>query len=90
MSARLNRVLAHKYAWVVLIQILNKMLSHAYPDSKFNAANMGPTWVLSAPAGPHVGPMILGIRVVPTGYYINPCVYLVKTGSCSNQFKSLC
>ena len=24
---------------------------------------MGPTWVLSAPAGPHVGPMNLAIRV---------------------------
>ena len=25
---------------------------------------MGPTWVLSAPDGPHVGPMKLAIRVV--------------------------
>ena len=25
---------------------------------------MGPTWVLSAPDGPHVGPMNLAIRVV--------------------------
>ena len=27
------------------------------PDSKFHGVNMGPTWVLSAPDGPHVGPM---------------------------------
>ena len=27
-------------------------------------ANMGPTWVLSAPDGPHVGPMNLAVRVV--------------------------
>ena len=27
------------------------------PDSKVHWANMGPTWVLSAPDGPHVGPM---------------------------------
>ena len=27
------------------------------PDSKFHGANMGPTWVLSAPDGPHVRPM---------------------------------
>ena len=27
------------------------------PVSKVHGANMGPTWVLSAPAGPHVGPM---------------------------------
>ena len=35
-----------------------------YPDSKVHGANMGPTWVLSAPDGPHVGPMNLAIRVV--------------------------
>ena len=27
------------------------------PDSKVHGANMGPTWVLSVPDGPHVGPM---------------------------------
>ena len=36
---------------------------HVYPDSKVHGANMGPTWVLSAPDGPHVGPMNLVIRV---------------------------
>ena len=35
----------------------------AYPDSKVHGANMGPTWVLWAPDGPHVGPMNLAIRV---------------------------
>ena len=35
----------------------------AFPDSKDHGANMGPTWVLSAPGGPHVGPMDLAIRV---------------------------
>ena len=34
----------------------------SYPDSKFHGANMGPTWVLSAPDGPHVDPMNLAIR----------------------------
>ena len=34
-----------------------------YPDSKVYGANMGPTWVLSAPGGPHVGPMNLAICV---------------------------
>ena len=33
------------------------------PDSKVHGANMGPTWVLSAPDGHHVGPMNLAIRV---------------------------
>ena len=32
------------------------------PDSQVHGANMGPTWVLSAPDGPHVGPMNLAIR----------------------------
>ena len=32
------------------------------PDSKVHGANMGPTWVLSVPDGPHVGPMNLAIR----------------------------
>ena len=32
------------------------------PDSKVHGANMGPTWVLSAPDGPHVGRMNLAIR----------------------------
>ena len=31
------------------------------PDSKVHEANMGPTWVLSTPGGPHVGPMNLAI-----------------------------
>ena len=34
------------------------------PDSKVHGANMGPTWVLSAPDGPHFGPMNLAIRVI--------------------------
>ena len=34
-----------------------------FPDSKVHGANMGPTWVLSAPGGPHVVPMNLAIRV---------------------------
>ena len=37
-----------------------------YPDSKVHGANMGPTWVLSAPDGPHIGPMNLAIRVPPS------------------------
>ena len=35
------------------------------PDSKVHWSNMGPTWVLSAPVGPHmyVGPMNLAVWV---------------------------
>ena len=35
----------------------------ASPNSKVHGANMGPNWVLSAPDGPHVGPMNFAIRV---------------------------
>ena len=35
--------------------------------AKFMGANMGPTWVLSAPDGPHVGPMNLAIGVPGLG-----------------------
>ena len=34
-----------------------------YPNSKVHVASMGPTWVLSARGGTHVGPMNLAIRV---------------------------
>ena len=34
-----------------------------FPDSKRHGANMGPTWVLLAPDGPHIGPMNLAITV---------------------------
>ena len=33
------------------------------PESKVHGANMGPTWALSAPDGPHDVPMNLAIRV---------------------------
>ena len=39
-------------------------LTGSYPDSDVHGDSMGPTWVLSAPDEPHVGPMNLAIRVV--------------------------
>ena len=41
----------------------SNFIDRIYRDSKVHGANMGPTWVLSAPDGSHVGPMILAIRV---------------------------
>ena len=41
----------------------NDAYGQRYTDSKVHGANMGPTWVLSAPDGPHVGPMNLAIKV---------------------------
>ena len=40
----------------------HRMLTN--PDSKVHVANMGPIWVLSAPGGPHIGPVNLVIREV--------------------------
>ena len=37
-------------------------LNSNIPDNKVHGANMRPTWVLSAPDGPHVGPVNLAIR----------------------------
>ena len=37
-------------------------LSYTFPDSRAHGANMGPTWILSAPGGPHVDPVNLAIR----------------------------
>ena len=47
------------------------------PDSKVYGANMGPTWVLSAPDGPHVGPMNLAIRGVSNSSW--------RLGSCHSH-----
>ena len=44
--------LAHKKGYCPL---------HTYPDRKVHGANMGPTWVLSAPDGPHVVPINFAI-----------------------------
>ena len=46
--------------WMVLI--FERCQGTTDPDSKIRGANMGPIWVLSAPDGPHVGPMNLAIR----------------------------
>ena len=43
----------------------------ANQDNKVHGANMGPTWVLSAPDGPHVGPMNLAIWESMFRYYPN-------------------
>ena len=36
-------------------------LRYGNPDSKVHVTHAGPTWVLSAPGGPYVGPMNLAI-----------------------------
>ena len=54
-SKSINHWKIHPKTNMQFLQIRN-------PDSKVHGANMGPTWVLSAPDGPHVGPMNLAVR----------------------------
>ena len=42
----------------------NSLHNCIIPDNRVHGANMGPTWVLSAPDGPHLGSMNLAIRVL--------------------------
>ena len=48
------------------------------PVSKVHGANMGPTWFLSVPDGPHDGPMNLAIREEKLFYDITYGVYCRK------------
>ena len=48
---------------IFLVGIFILVTKYLYPDSKVHVAHMGPTWVLSAPGRPHVGPTNLAIRV---------------------------
>ena len=40
-----------------------------FPDSKVHLAHIGPTWFLSAPGGPHVGPMNLANWVTHQNHF---------------------
>ena len=55
------------------------------PDNKVYGANMGPTWVLSAPDGLHVGPMNLAIRDISDW-----CIPLKKASNVESVIISWC
>ena len=48
--------------WIITQFIFVNPIWEQLPDGKVHGVNMGPTWVLSAPDGPHVGPMNLAFR----------------------------
>ena len=54
-----------------------------FPDSKVHVTNMGPTWVLLAPDGPHVGPMNLAVpfSCLEYGYLLQRAwlLFILKT-----------
>ena len=45
----------------LFVEMHSVRCSSCTPDSTVHGANKGPTWVLSAPDGPHVGPMNIAI-----------------------------
>ena len=64
--AQPTNIVAGVIKYHMTIQILfdrRPVISSMFPDSKVHWANMGLTWVLSAPDGSHVGPMNFAIRV---------------------------
>ena len=63
-------------AWIILI-IPNQYQMQALPDSKVHWANMEPTWVLSAPDGPHVGHINLTIRAAYHNLEYCYCVHVI-------------
>ena len=72
---------------IVIVAIGDGMSSkQTNPDSKVHGANMGPTWVLSAPDGPHVVPMNLAIREYK--HYIPEHMDMVLP--CLGHLNSLC
>ena len=87
-----TKILPHGWAivspfWVqrgaiIMWSIFIKFLTKSTPDNKVHGANMGPTWVLSAPDGPLVGPMNLAIRDSPGKIWREFCG--LKKQRCSN------
>ena len=55
-----HMVLEYLYYFIISFQNAWNTF-HKIPDSKVYRANMGPTWGLQDPCGPHVGPMNLAI-----------------------------
>ena len=51
-----------KFGWYIVVS--QWPFSNTALDGNTHGANIGPTWVLSAPVGPHVGPTNLVIRGV--------------------------
>ena len=55
-----------------------------HPDSKVQGATMGPTWVLSAPDGPHGGPINLAVyTILCQSYFFEWSELLTRSQECS-------
>ena len=67
-SSQTSRIISlstqYAWSWNPNAFIVFVVTCKIFPDSKVQGASMGPTWVLSAPGGPHVGHMNLAVWVV--------------------------
>ena len=68
-----DKSMIHRLAWLSIQiwqgwkRVLRKRHNRSsFPDSNIHGANMGPIWGMSAPDGPHVGPMNFAIWVIPS------------------------
>ena len=65
-----KKILSH-FNRILSRQVSSSMrVTKTYSDSKVHGTNMGPTWVMSAPDEPHVGPRNLVIRVFTRWWYV--------------------
>ena len=68
----------HRYYVLSIHPSICAIILCTAPDSKVHGANMWPTWVLSAPDGPHAGPTNLVIwqfrPIMTSGFFIRPHV----------------
>ena len=58
--------------YISYVIIEHNKAAHIIPDNKIHGANMGPTWVLLAPGGPHCGHMTLAFRDLCISYMAEP------------------
>ena len=62
--------------FLIKVQRFTSLRKYLCLETKVQGANMGPTWVLSAPDGPHVGPMNLVMicsNMPRTTTHLYPC-----------------
>ena len=76
------------YLYILCYDFISRIeIVQGIPDIKVHGAIMGPTWVLSAPGGSHVGPMNLAIRDI-SKMLVFVCItgdYTLVTWVCKNS-----
>ena len=67
MNHTANVYLSQLPIWNSVVPLFGPTQYHTgatFPENKVHGANMGPTWLLSAPDGAHVSPMSFAFRVI--------------------------